>query len=116
MKKRYEAMVSGMPKSILWYISCHIFNIKICISPYHVDNIIRDDVKRQLLRELCQQGRNRNAGRKMIFLNELVKRDKQSERRNVRLKALLFAKLSWESFRRIYSGLSEYIESSKGDY
>lgn len=113
MKKRYEAMVSGDAKRV-YFGTFHAIFFTILKYAYHytADNIIRDDVKRQLLRELANKEEIEMQDEN-DFLNELVSEISKVKGEMLDLRHYYSPNCPGESFRRIYSGYQSILESRK---
>ncbi len=113
MKKRYEDMVSGDAKRV-YFGTFHAIFFTILKYAYHytAENIIRDDMKRQILKELVNK-EDIEIQDENDFLNDLEGEISKVKGEMLNLKHYYSPNCPGESFRRIYSGYQSILESKR---
>ena len=113
MKKRYEAMASGEVKRV-YFGTFHAIFFTILKYAYHytADNIIRDDMKRQILKELVNK-EDIEIQDENDFLNDLESEISKVKGEMLNLKHYYSPNCPGESFRKIFNGYQHILESRR---
>ena len=113
MKKRYESMMGDASKRV-YFGTFHAIFFTILKYAYHytADNIIRDDTKRQILKELINK-EDIEIQDENDFLNDIEGEISRVKGEMIELQHYYSPNCPGESFRRIFTGYQKALQGRK---